>query len=142
MVRTCRIIILSSGKSCRSSQGILQHAQVIGDRGISVLCVESKIRLYNLIDSYKSTDIGHSGLVFKVTVITLSPCQMACRRVIIALCGLEVGPHPLIHMLEPNNQDGIIKGKDLGSGKFGRLWIILEHRLAHSLTRFNPLAAT
>lgn len=90
---------------------------MIGDLGISVLCVESKILLYNLIDSYKSTVIGHSGLVFKVTVITLSLCQMACRSVITALCGLEVGPHPLIHLLESNNQHGI-KGETWEVVKF------------------------
>lgn len=41
---------------------------------------------------------------------------MACGRVITALCGLEVGPHPLIHLLQPNSQHGIMKGGDLGNG--------------------------
>jgi hypothetical protein len=36
---------------------------VIGELGIFVLCAESKILLFHLIDSYKSANVGHSGLV-------------------------------------------------------------------------------
>lgn len=36
---------------------------MIGDLGIFVLCAESKILLFNLIESYISANIDHSGLV-------------------------------------------------------------------------------
>lgn len=62
---------------------------------------------------------------------------MACRSVITVLCGLKVGPPPLIHVLEPNKQHGVIKGGGFGSDYVIQgsrsFWIIPFQELSYLL---------